>query len=126
VFAYQRNIRATGHGHSELAGITSRRSETSSPIIVIEPHPQGHMVLQPSLNPAHVGRDTSIAKNGHGILRFSDFELNLLATRITDCENASIHNPAAKLTRRIDFVRKHEILARSFFRAKRDPSRQSD
>jgi len=32
------------------------------------------------------------------------------------CENASNHDPTAKLTQRIDFVRKNEISAGSFSR----------
>jgi len=32
------------------------------------------------------------------------------------CENASIHNPTAKLTQHIDFVRKNEISEGSFSR----------
>jgi hypothetical protein len=34
----------------------------------------------------------------------------------TMCENASIHNPTAKLTQHIDFVRKNEISEGSFSR----------
>jgi len=40
------------------------------------------------------------------------------------CENASNHDPTAKLIQRIDFVRKDESLAGSFFARNVTPSRQ--
>ena len=42
------------------------------------------------------------------------------------CENASNHDPTAKLTQHIDFVRKDEILAGSFFARNVTLSRQGD
>jgi hypothetical protein len=48
------------------------------------------------------------------------------APKAPQCENASNHDPIAKVTQRIDFVRKDEILAWSFLARNVTPSRQGD
>jgi hypothetical protein len=50
----------------------------------------------------------------------------MLASLGSICENVSNRDPIAKVTQRIDFVRKDETLAGVISRAKRDPSRQAD
>ncbi len=63
----------------------------------------------------YAGRRCPLPRPGYNP-NMSQFVEPRMAKSYYVCENASNHDPAAKVTQRIDFVRKDEILAGSFSR----------